>query len=241
MKINPKVFVKLSFSLFLLICAMNIMVNYFRSPSRHSKSNRNIKPLSRKFVYVYGQEIFDSIPRSFTKQAKNASVIKRRYILTSDEVLLTKEVLIDAKPCNSGQSLAVFIYSSAQSRGKYYKKRQFLRKVWIRQMKDKNVSVYFVIGLNNDPIVNKELRSEADKYSDLIQFGFIDHYYNLTLKSISMLRWIESKCQTIAYTLKTDDDVMINVENLMNRLNEFKSGITGKLWRRVSPIRDPKR
>ena len=55
-----------------------------------------------------------------------------------------------------------------------------------------------------------------------------------------MLRWIQSKCQTIAYTLKSDDDVMVNVENLMNKLKEFKSGITGILWRKHKPIRDPK-
>ena len=120
--------------------------------------------------------------------------IEHPYIKTRDEVLLTKVVTIDAKPCNSGQSLAVFIHSSAHSRGKYFENRQFLRNAWIRQLKDRNVSFYFLIGLNSDPLVNRELRSEADKYSDLIQFGFIDHYYNLTLKSISMLRWIQSKC-----------------------------------------------
>ena len=96
-----------------------------------------------------------------------------------------------------------------------------------------------MIGLNSDPLVNRELRSEADKYSDLIQFGFIDHYYNLTLKSISMLRWAKNNCPTIAYIVKSDDDVMINVENLMNKLNEFKSGITGLLMPITSrlPIR----
>ena len=170
----------------------------------------------------------------------NGQGIKRPYIQTRNEILLTKVVTIDAKPCNSGQSLAVFIYSRAQSRGKYFEKRDVLRNFWIRQLKGRNVSVYFLIGLNSDPLVNQELRSEADKYSDLIQFGFIDHYYNLTLKSISMLRWIQSKCQTIAYTLKTDDDVMVNVKNLMNRLNEFKSGITGFLLEKGKPIRDPK-
>ena len=170
-----------------------------------------------------------------------SEVRQRKYFHPKEEILLTANVTIDAKPCNSGQSLAVFIHSSAQSSGEFFEKRQILRNAWIRQLMDRNVSVYFLIGLNSDPIVNQKLRLEADKYEDLIQFGFIDHYYNLTLKSISMLRWIQSKCQTIAYTLKTDDDVMINVENLMNRLNEFKSGITGFFQPRISllPVRSP--
>ena len=52
-----------------------------------------------------------------------------------------------------------------------------------------------------------------------------------------MLRWIGNRCQTTAYALKSDDDVMINVENLMNRLNEFKSGITGLFQPKSPPIR----
>ena len=219
MELNSLVLVKFAFSMLLLFCAINITLNNFGFSPRYSKTETINNVLSKLFVSNF---------RS-SQEVNKTSVIERRFVLTRDEVLLTREVLIDAKPCKSGQSLAVFIYSSAQSRGKYFKKRQFLRNAWIRKLKDRNVSVYFLIGLNRDPLVNHELQSEAKQYEDIIQFGFIDHYYNLTLKSISMLRWIENSCQ-IPYILKTDDDVMINAKNLMNRLNEFKTGITGKLW-----------
>ena len=262
MEINSLLLLKFAFSTLLLLSAINITLNDFRYSPRYSKTLKINKSISTIFVPHFGKisnrstiklkstpsqlkstpsQLKSTSSKPSSYEVNKTSVIERRFALTRDEVLLTKVVTIDAKPCNSGQSLAVFIYSSAQSSGVYFEKRQFLRNAWIRQLKDRNVSVYFLIGLNSDPIVNQELLSEADKYSDLIQFGFIDHYYNLTLKSISMLRWIQSKCQTIAYTLKTDDDVMINVENLLNRLNEFESGITGKLWQKSKPIRDPKR
>ena len=248
MKINSLVLLKFTFYLLLLLCAINITLNLFSFIPRYSKKETINISMSKLFVSDFTKmskrrtiDLNKTSSNRSLQLVNKTSVNERRYIQTRNEVLLTKVVTIDAKPCNSGQSLAVFIYSSAQSSGVFFEKRQFLRNAWIRQLKDRNVSVYFLIGLNSDPIVNQELLSEAVKYSDLIQFGFIDHYYNLTLKSISMLRWIQSKCQTIAYTLKTDDDVMINVENLMNRLNEFKSGITGKLWQKSKPIRDPKR
>ena len=165
MEITSLVLLKFAFSMLLLLCAINITLNNFTDSPRYSGTENINKPKSTIFVLNFGKisnrstiKLKSTISTPSSQQVNKTSVIERRFALTRDEVLLTKVVSIDAKPCNSGQSLAVFIYSSAQSRGKYYEKRQFLRKAWIKQMTDRNVSVYFLIGLNSDPLVNQELR-----------------------------------------------------------------------------------
>ena len=57
---------------------------------------------------------------------------------------------------------------------------------------------------------------------------FIDHYYNLTLKSLSILHWAQNKCKNSKLIVKTDDDVIVNINLILDNLDQFKSGITGR-------------
>ena len=151
------------------------------------------------------------------------------FSYTKEELELTKaNPIIDNKPC-SGHTLAVFIHSAGYSSGKYFDRRQALRKTWIKELKEYKIKIYFIISLNSNQTVNEELREESDTYKDMIQFSFIDDYYNLTLKAISILRWINSKCLSVKFILKSDDDIVINSALLIDKLSEFKRGISGVL------------
>ena len=132
----------------------------------------------------------------------------------------------------------MFIHSAGSSSEKYFGRRQALRNAWVNELKNLNISVYFAIALNKNQTINEELREESLKYRDMIQFGFIDDYSNLTLKAVSILRWINKKCLTSTYILKTDDDVIVNSELLLEKLSEFKTGISGNLGHNISPYRN---
>ena len=67
---------------------------------------------------------------------------------------------------------------------------------------------------------------------------FIDHYYNQTLKTLSILRWAHNKCQKSKIIVKTDDDSLVNIDMLLHNLNKFKSGITGFKHKNLSVLRD---
>jgi hypothetical protein len=56
------------------------------------------------------------------------------------------------------------------------------------------ISVFFVIGEPHENKKHIDLESEALEYKDIIQFGFKDSYYNLTLKQIALIRWAYQKC-----------------------------------------------
>ncbi len=83
------------------------------------------------------------------------------------------------------------------------------------------------------------LESEALEYKDIIQFGFEDVYYNLTLKHIALIRWAHRKCYEAKYILKTDDDVIVNIKYLTKNLKSFQSGMTGHMLYILNPARNP--
>src|SRR6201996_8300940 len=134
---------------------------------------------------------------------------------------------IDTEPCADHQSVSIFILSAAVTFGGSYLKREAQRKTWVSDAKKNNISVYFVIALNENQTTNELLREESKQYKDMIQMQFIDHFYNQTLKTVSILRWAHNKCQKSKFIVRTDDDTIININMLLHRLNEFKSGITG--------------
>ena len=167
---------------------------------------------------------------TFTKQSFNARKFnssERNYIHSRNEIELTKVVVINQKKCLEIHSISVFVFTSATTSGKHFNKRQFIRKTWAQDVKSHKISLYFVIGLSTNETINRELRQESDKYSDIMQFGFIDHYFNLTLKTLSVLRWVNKYCAKSPNILKSDDDVIINIKTLLNGINGLKTGIYG--------------
>ncbi|XP_054156774.1 beta-1,3-galactosyltransferase 1-like, partial [Oppia nitens] len=162
----------------------------------------------------------------------------RQYVHNNQEIELTKVVVIDPKHCNTSHDMVVVIYSAGRSTGKYFNYRQELRSGWVGVMKSHKISVWFALALNNNQTVNEELMIESDTYQDIIQFGFVDNYYNLTLKAIAIQRWLHRYCQSVKYMLKTDDDVFVNVDLLVKVLADFKTGISGILFKNKPVFRE---
>lgn len=156
-------------------------------------------------------------------------VTPRRYHHTRPELSLTKATaVITPHLCDPNRQIVIMIPSAAQSSGKYYERRQSVRRTWAaRAQRGFNISTYFAIALNSNVSVNEDIAREARHYGDVIQFAFIDHYYNLTLKTIASLRWVDHNCARLKLMVKADDDVVINVERLLQMSDSFVTGITG--------------
>ncbi|XP_054156750.1 beta-1,3-galactosyltransferase 1-like [Oppia nitens] len=152
---------------------------------------------------------------------------KRQYVHNTEEIELTKVVVIDPKHCNTRHDMVVLIHSAGRSTGKYFDIRQELRSGWVGDIKTYNIGVWFALALNDNPTVNEELIIESDTYRDIIQFGFIDNYYNLTLKAIAIQRWLHRYCRSVKYLLKIDDDTFVNIGQLLKVLPDFPIGFNG--------------
>lgn len=80
-------------------------------------------------------------------------------------------------------------------------------------------------------------------YNDIIRGRFVDSYNNLTLKTISMLEWVDDNCPKASFVLKTDDDMFINVPKLLQfteKKHTDKRTIYGRLAKKWKPIRNKK-
>ena len=63
--------------------------------------------------------------------------------------------------------------------------------------------------------VNDAVRQEQVRHDDIIQGDFVDHYQNMTLKSLLDLKVVDERCPGVRYLLKTDDDMVVNLPYLL--------------------------
>lgn len=101
--------------------------------------------------------------------------------------------------------------------------RAVLRRTWAKHRPD--LDVVFLCGIHQEAVINERLALEAAKYGDILQDNFTDHYLNLTLKSVSMLKWL-NKLNTgrFKFAFKVDDDMFVDIEALLARLEQCESG-----------------
>jgi len=80
----------------------------------------------------------------------------------------------------------------------------------------------FVLGLHVDEAENRAVREEHARYNDIVQGDFLDHYHNMTLKSLLDLKVVDDRCPRVRYLLKTDDDMVVNLPYLLRLLANKK-------------------
>src|SRR5699024_5517914 len=70
--------------------------------------------------------------------------------------------------------------------------------------------------------VEQQIKEESTQYNDLIQVDYLENYYNLTVKSVALLRWTSLNCPCVRYMLKFDDDSFIRVNRLLSQLKHME-------------------
>ncbi|XP_072458495.1 beta-1,3-galactosyltransferase 2-like [Notamacropus eugenii] len=99
----------------------------------------------------------------------------------------------------------------------------------------------FLVGLSSD-FSSHHLIEEDEKYGDLLQVGFLDTYYNQTLKTLMGLEWVAQYCPTTHYVLKVNGNVFLNPTLLVQQILKPEQHprpdfITGCIYRNRTPIR----
>ncbi|CAL1532753.1 unnamed protein product [Lymnaea stagnalis] len=89
-----------------------------------------------------------------------------------------------------------------------------------------NATLLFFIGRSNHHNKSKrfqvEINMEMRRFGDIVQEDFVDSYRNLTLKTISVLKWVSTFCTRTAYVIKSDDDVGIKVAYAVAALQRYQ-------------------
>ncbi|XP_063797592.1 beta-1,3-galactosyltransferase 2-like, partial [Pseudophryne corroboree] len=122
--------------------------------------------------------------------------------------------------------------------------RQAIRQTWGKEDFITGVKILRLYLLGSDTI-NGELAllSESEEYHDIIQQYYFDTYNNLTIKVLMGLSWVVMYCPQAMYVMKTDSDMIINTEYLVNKLLKPDQPLrmnyfTGYLMTNAQPIRD---
>ncbi|XP_066453225.1 beta-1,3-galactosyltransferase 2-like [Eleutherodactylus coqui] len=88
----------------------------------------------------------------------------------------------------------------------------------------------------------KSILEESEKYHDIIQKDFQDTYKNLTIKTLMGIEWVCNYCPTAKYVMKTDSDMFVNIDRLLDLLKseqaQKQNYFTGDLMKNNRPIRN---
>lgn len=110
--------------------------------------------------------------------------------------------------------LAVIVITSSPWR---YEFRQSIRQTWGQQNVD--FKIVFLIGNSKDRVTRKLIKLEHELYGDIVQGSFIDAFRNETYKHVMALKWAVFYCPTAKFIIKTNDDIIVNMDELKTVLH----------------------
>lgn len=142
---------------------------------------------------------------------------------------------------NNGRELKLLVLITTAP--DHEKHRTAVRQTWGHFALRKDVVMAFVIGRTTNADIQNNIDKENELYGDIIQSNFIDHYSNLTLKTISMFEWIKTYCSESHFVLKTDDDMFINMPLLLTFIDSKKADqhvMYGRMAKGWKPVRNKK-
>ncbi|CAF3641870.1 unnamed protein product [Rotaria socialis] len=130
-----------------------------------------------------------------------------------DLQLARHSLIIDKNQSCQNQRYTFFIIVKSGS----FEKRSFTRSTWAKEISEHfKIPILYAIGYPKDPHFQKYIIAEDLKYHDLLQFNILEDYYNLTLKTTSVLLWYDRYCsKNSQFLLYVDDDVLIHVDKLI--------------------------
>lgn len=130
--------------------------------------------------------------------------------------------------CNSTKVSVVLIVTSGVNKKTA---RNAIRATWGGYANKLGLPVLFLLGRTSYFHQQRLIEKEDSLFQDIIQGKCLDSYRNMTLKTVTLMKWVANYCSNVHFVLKTDDDMIINVDQLLLFLNTTNANRTifGKL------------
>ncbi|XP_020506498.2 UDP-GlcNAc:betaGal beta-1,3-N-acetylglucosaminyltransferase 7 [Labrus bergylta] len=139
----------------------------------------------------------------------------------------------------------IYLLMVIKSVATQHDRREVIRKTWGKEqtVDGKRIKILFLIGKSSNEVERanhqKLVEFEDYIYGDILQWDFLDSFFNLTLKETHFLKWFNTYCPGVRYIFKGDDDVFVSVENILEFLESSPSKdlFVGDVIFRAVPIR----
>nr|XP_046248499.1 UDP-GlcNAc:betaGal beta-1,3-N-acetylglucosaminyltransferase 7 [Scatophagus argus] len=140
----------------------------------------------------------------------------------------------------------IYLLMVIKSVATQHDRREVIRKTWGKEqvVDGKRIKTLFLLGKpsNEAERVNhqKLVEYEDHIYGDILQWDFLDSFFNLTLKETHFLKWFHTYCPGVRYIFKGDDDVFVGVDNIFEFLESSKHAenlFVGDVIVKAVPIR----
>lgn len=140
----------------------------------------------------------------------------------------------------------IYLLMVIKSVATQHDRREVIRKTWGREqvVDGKKIKTLFLLGTSSNEAERanhqKLVEYENHIYGDILQWDFLDSFFNLTLKETHFLKWFDTYCPGVRYIFKGDDDVFVSVENIFEFLESSKDEknlFVGDVIAKAKPIR----
>ncbi|KAG9344191.1 hypothetical protein JZ751_010860 [Albula glossodonta] len=144
-----------------------------------------------------------------------------------------------------------FLLLAIKSLAPHFDRRQAIRESWGRagRLANRTVATVFLLGNasveDNFPNLSEMLRFEISQHQDVLQWGYRDSFFNLTVKEVMFLDWLHLRCSGASFIFKGDDDVFVNTHRVLDFLGSLapakaKDLFVGDVITNAGPHRDKK-
>uniref|UniRef100_A0A0B7BLK7 Hexosyltransferase n=1 Tax=Arion vulgaris TaxID=1028688 RepID=A0A0B7BLK7_9EUPU len=209
---------------------------------------------SSSFTYVPQYNIFNNftnVPATTNSQTTQALIvpkIKFENPFTNENVVNPhsfRYIITPNVTCTDRDVELVICVPISQDN---YKGRTVIRNTWgsyAYNVTNKAILIFFIgSNLNPEQVTTDKQLSESAQYGDILQEDYIDCYNNLSLKSVSILKWVSSFCSNAKFVLKADDDMYVNIPFMITTLRKYITDaptkdafIVGSVQNNAHPIR----
>ncbi|CAH2248217.1 UDP- c:betaGal beta-1,3-N-acetylglucosaminyltransferase 7 [Pelobates cultripes] len=150
-------------------------------------------------------------------------------------------IINNPQKCSGSITLLIVVKSIITQ----HDRREVIRKTWgkEKEVDGKKIKTLFLLGtaMKEDERANyqKLLEYENKIYGDILQWDFLDSFFNLTLKEVHFLKWMNIYCHGVHYIFKGDDDVYVSPNNILEYLegNSSPDLFAGDVLQKARPIR----
>ncbi|XP_077586280.1 N-acetyllactosaminide beta-1,3-N-acetylglucosaminyltransferase 2 [Stigmatopora nigra] len=117
-----------------------------------------------------------------------------------------------------------FLLLAVKSQAPHFDRRQAIRQSWGRAglVANRTVVTIFLLGRamagDHHPDLSAMLSYESEWHKDIIQWDYRDSFFNLTVKEVLFLDWIQTRCPGASFIFKGDDDVFVNTYAILKFL-----------------------